>query len=402
MEKKRLIFHVDVNNAFLSWTAVALLKKGYAIDIRNICSIIGGDENLRKGVVLAKSPIAKKLGIKTAETIYSARRKSPQVKVFPPDYNLYHEQSDLLYKYLSQFTPKIERYSIDECFLDMTGTSLLYADPLKLAYKIKDEIQTKYGFTVNVGIGNNKLCAKMASDFEKPDKVHTLFAEEIESKLWPLPVGDLFMVGNQTATILHKMNIYTIGQLANTDLVILKKYFKNQLGDFLKRSALGIDDSEVESESKNQNKCISISETLPKDIADSEELKKILYYQTEKVTRKLRRQKQYCLTVAISFKNSNFEKYSHQQKLYNQTNVTEEIYREVVKLFDHSWRHDSIRNIGIRLSDLVQIKEQQLSLFDKDVDKNNDKIQEVVDSIKDKYGPNSIYLGNFKNSTDKL
>lgn len=388
MGKERLIFHVDVNNAFLSWTAVDLLKNGYKQDIRKIPSIIGGDEKLRKGIVLAKSPVAKKMGVVTAETIYSARKKCRSLQVFPPKYQLYKAQSNLLHQYLSQYTNKIERYSIDECFLDMTGTSLLYPDPIKLAYQMKEEIKKKFGFTVNIGIGNNKLCAKMASDFEKPDRVHTLFQSEIESKLWPLPVSDLLMVGKQSAKVLKQLNIHTIGDLARADLKLLKRYFKSQ-GEFMRRSANGIDDSEVESE-RGKHKCISVSRTLPYDHSDPVKLKKILFTQAEEVGRQLRKQKQYTKTIAVTFKNSQFESYSHQMKLYNQTNVTDEIYKTAVTLFDRAWRQDDIRNIGIRLSDLVSGKEKQISLFETEKDEKSDKIQEVLDQIKDKYGNNSI------------
>ncbi len=388
MGKERLIFHVDVNNAFLSWTAVDLLKNGYKQDIRKIPSIIGGDEKLRKGIVLAKSPVAKKMGVVTAETIYSARKKCRSLQVFPPKYQLYKAQSNLLHQYLSQYTNKIERYSIDECFLDMTGTSLLYPDPIKLAYQMKKEIKKKFGFTVNIGIGNNKLCAKMASDFEKPDRVHTLFQSEIESKLWPLPVSDLLMVGKQSAKVLKQLNIHTIGDLARADLKLLKRYFKSQ-GEFMRRSANGIDDSEVESE-RGKHKCISVSRTLPYDHSDPVKLKKILFTQAEEVGRQLRKQKQYTKTIAVTFKNSQFESYSHQMKLYNQTNVTDEIYKTAVTLFDRAWRQDDIRNIGIRLSDLVSGKEKQISLFETEKDEKSDKIQEVLDQIKDKYGNNSI------------
>lgn len=192
--EKRIIFHIDVNNAFLSWTAVHKLKSGEKLDIRKIPSVIGGDEKTRHGIVLAKSPVAKKFGIKTAETLYSARKKCPNLKVFPSEFDWYYEQSNNMYNYLCTYTPIIERFSIDECFLDLTGTSLLYKNYEELAYKIKDDIKKQFGFTVNVGIGNNKLCAKMASDFEKPDKVHTLYKKEIQDKMWPLPIEDLFMV----------------------------------------------------------------------------------------------------------------------------------------------------------------------------------------------------------------
>ncbi len=404
MEKKRIIFHVDVNNAFLSWSAIDLLSKGYKIDIRNIPAVIGGDEKKRSGIVLAKSPVAKRFGIVTAETIYSARKKCPNVKIFPPNFGCYYEKSNLFYNYLMQYTPVIERFSVDECFLDMTGTNYLYKDYLKLAYKIKDDIKNIYGFTVNVGIGNNKLCAKMASDFEKPDKVHTLFLNEVEEKMYPLPVRDLFMVGKKTAELLNKININTIGDLANADMKLLRKHFKNQ-ASFLKKSAMGIDFSEVEIRS-DKNDSISVSETLPKDITSKDDLKEILLRQTEEVGRQLRRQKQYALSVAIILKNNIFKSYSHQKTLYNVIDSNEDIYKNVLELLDEGWKRDPIRLIGIRLSSLSKQKNDQLTLFDSNSDKEDNNIQSILDDINDKYGdlsimPASIKISKFKGKSKK-
>ena len=223
----RVIFHVDVNNAYLSWTAVYLLKNGYKKDIRLIPSVIGGDEDSRNGIVLAKSPIAKKMGVKSAETIYMARKKCKDLEVYPPNFDIYDEYSNKFYNYLKQYSPDIERASVDECFLDMSNTKYLYDDLESLAYKIKDDIKNMFGFTVNVGIGNNKLEAKMASDFSKPDQVHTLFDEEIHSKMWPLPIDDLFMLGKSSASKLKELGINTIGELANQDIDFLISKFKS-------------------------------------------------------------------------------------------------------------------------------------------------------------------------------
>ena len=304
MDKKRIIFHIDVNNAFLSWTAVDLLKKGYEIDIRTIPSVIGGDEEARKGIVTAKSPVAKKMGVVTAEPLFMARRKCPNLKVFKGDYELYHRESNKLYKYFCLFTDKIERYSVDECFLDMTGTELLYPDPIKLAHDMKNEIYEKFGYTVNIGIGNNKLCAKMASDFEKPNKVHTLFQYEIETKMWPLSVSELFMVGKSSSKQLIELGIKTIGDLAKADLNFLKRKFKSQ-GDMMHEYANGIDLSPVEARS-SKSKSISVSETLPKDIESVSEFKKILMRQADKVGRQARYEKIYAKTVALIFKTNTF------------------------------------------------------------------------------------------------
>lgn len=394
--QERIIFHVDVNNAFLSWTAVRKLKDGEKVDIRKIPSVIGGDEKSRHGIVLAKSPIAKKLGIKTAETLYSARRKCPNLKIFPPEFNWYYEQSNNMYKYLCNYTPQIERFSIDECFLDLTGTKFLYKDFEKLAYKIKEDIKNNYGFTVNVGIGNNKLCAKMASDFEKPDKVHTLYNTEIKEKLWPLPIEDLFMVGKKTASTLRSLNINTIGELAKTKDSILSKYFKNQ-AVILKSYSNGIDNSKVAPRSST-TESISISETLPYDCDDYDKLKKILFRQTEEVTRALREQKKYAKTVAVTYKNNYFENYSHQVKLEIPKNSTTDIYKEVINILKYSWKKDSIRNIGVRLSDLTKDRISQVSIFNQEtyVEKEDDKFQEIIDSINKKYGSTSIIPASIK------
>ena len=391
---ERLIFHIDVNNAFLSWTAVDLLKKGYPIDIRTIPAVIGGDEDARRGIVTAKSPVAKKMGIVTAESLYSARKKCPNLKVFPGDYQLYHHNSNELYKYFCLFTDKIERYSVDECFLDMTGTELLYPDPIKLAYQMRDEIYEKFGYTVNVGIGNNKLCAKMASDFEKPNKVHTLFSYEIEKKMWPLPVGELFMIGKASTKVLTEMGIKTIGDLAKYDVSLLKRRFKNQ-GDFMHEYANGIDFSEVMPR-LSKSKSISTTETLPNDVDNIVDLRKVLLGQANRVGRQARYQHLYAKTIAVIFKTNDFISYSHQMKLVNPTNVTKEIYKYACDVLEKGWKRDPIRLIGIRLDNLTTSNEKQLSLFDDKKDENNDKIQEVLDNISDKYGDGIIIPASLK------
>lgn len=404
--KERIIFHIDVNNAFLSWTAVLLLKKGYKQDIRKIPSIIGGDESQRHGIVLAKSPIAKKYGIVTAETLYQARKKCPQVQCFPANHQWYQEKSKELMDYLSQYSPLIEQFSVDECFIDMTGTNYLYKNYEELAHKIKNEVKEKFGYTVNIGIANNKLCAKMASDFEKPDKVHTLYNNEIKTKMWPLPVGDLFMVGKKTTETLNKINIKTIGDLANTDIKLLERYFKNQAID-LKQTAMGIDQSKV-TPRKEQTTSISTTETLPYDYTDEDKLKDVLFRQTEELTRQLRQKKQYAKTVAVIFKNNQFISYSAQTKLQTETNITKDIYKLVIELFDKNYKNDPIRLIGIRLSDLTNKREKQITLFEDNSchDEQEDSFQQTIDNINNKFGkglvaPASLKLISKKQSPKK-
>ncbi len=393
---ERIIFHVDVNNAFLSWSAVLLLKNGYKQDIRKIPSIIGGDESQRHGIVLAKSPIAKKYGIVTAETIYSAKRKCQNLQIFPPNHEFYYQKSKELMNYLRNFTPTLEQFSVDECFMDMTGTNYLYKDYVKLAHEIKDNIKTKFGYTVNVGIANNKLCAKMASDFEKPDKVHTLFKDEIETKLWPLPVKDLFMCGKKTTEELNKMHIYTIKDLANTNQETLNKKFKSQ-GAYLKEAAFGIDNTPVIAK-KGKRQSISTTTTLPHDETDTEKLKEIILRQTEDVMRQLREKKLYTSTIAIIYKDSTFKNYSYQETLNNSTNNTEKVLKAIVKLFDKTYNQEKIRLIGVRISNLTENKQTQISLFDENEehDKKVDSIQGTIDEINKKFGSTIVLPASLK------
>jgi DNA polymerase-4 len=397
---ERIIFHIDVNNAFLSWSAVYLLNNGSKIDIRKIPSIIGGDESKRHGIVLAKSPVAKKMGIVTAETLYSARKKCPNLAIYEPNFTWYYKESNLLYDYLCQYTPTIERFSIDECFLDMTGTNLLYKDYLSLAYNIKDDIKEKFGFTVNIGIANNMLCAKMASDFEKPDKVHTLFMNEIKEKMWPLPINDLFMVGKATTAELLKLNIKTIGALANTNMTILKRYFKNQ-ALFLHNYANGIDTAKVTPRS-SKSESISTTQTLPYDYTDAAKLKEILFLQAEEIGRSLRLQKQYAETLAIIYKNNLFENYTRQAKFAKVTNTTKNIYDLAVTLLDSTWKGDPIRLIGLRVSNFKNSRDSQISIFDKVENKDDDTFQELLDTINNKFGNNSVMPASIKKITNKI
>ena len=395
--KERIIFHIDVNNAFLSWTAVYLLKNGYKQDIRNIPSIIGGDEKQRHGIVLAKSPIAKKFGIVTAETIYSAKKKCPSLQMFPPNYEWYSKCSKELFNYLKQYSPNLEQFSIDECFIEMTGTNYLYKNHIELAHKIKEEVKKLFGFTVNIGIGNNKLCAKMASDFEKPDKVHTLFKDEIASKLWPLDVGELFMVGKKTKEELNKIKIFTIKDLANTDERTLERKFKSQ-AKYLKEAAWGIDNSKV-TERSSKRESISTTETLNHDYTDEDKLKEILFRQADDVARQLRKQGEYANTVAVIFKNNQFKNYSAQAKLKLPSNSTKKIYELAIKIFDENYKKDPIRLIGIRLADFQAKKEEQISLFEEKESTEtveNEEIQRTIDKINNKFGKSLVTPASLK------
>jgi DNA polymerase IV len=270
----RIIFHIDVNSAYLSWTAVEQLKNGAKVDIRTIPAIIGGDQKSRHGIVLAKSIPAKKYGIRTGEPVANAFRKCPNLKSYPPDHQMYREYSRRLMDFLRTYTTHIEQVSVDECYMDFTEIADRFTSPVEGANEIKDEVYKRFGFTVNVGISSRKVLAKMASDFEKPNKVHTLFPEEVPVKMWPLPIGELFMAGRSSVETMKKLEIYTIGDLANTDPAILELHLKSH-GRKLWEFANGLDDSEVESV-RAEAKGVGNSTTLPKDLTTEEEALPVL------------------------------------------------------------------------------------------------------------------------------
>ena len=386
---KRIIMHIDVNNAFLSWTAVDLLNKGYNIDIRKIEAVIGGDESKRHGIVLAKSPIAKKRGVKTAETLMSARRKCRDLKVYPPDYQLYKRMSNAVFEIIKKYTPDIEIISIDECFIDYTKVYQLYGDPIKFAYHLKDEIYNTLKFTVNVGIANNKLCAKMASDFEKPNKVHTLFEYEVERKMYPLPIGELYGIGKSTSAKLIELNIKTVGDLAKTNPEMLKSKFKNQ-AEVIVKKAQGIDDSVVNTEA-DERKGISHSTTFAYNLRNLNTIYKCLQALVENVCVSLRREKKYASVVSVTIKDREFKTYSRQKKLINETDNTDEIFSEIKKLFNEAWDEEPIRLLGVGVSHLTVDKKRQLSLFEEEesVEKNSE-LDKVIDKLKSQYGVNIV------------
>ena len=381
---ERIILHVDVNSAFLSWSAVYYLQNGLDIDIRNIPSVIAGEKSKRTGIVLAKSIPAKKMGIKTGDAIFMAKNKCPFVKVYPPNYKFYNEMSNKMFDYLYSLTPDIEVASIDECYIDYTKVKKLYGDELDFAKKIKKDIKEKFGFTVNVGIGNNKLTAKMASDFEKPDKIHTLYDYEVESKMQPLPISDLFGIGKKTTEKLQEMGVKSIKDLANYDYNSLKKVFKNQAIDMI-NAAKGINYDEVESK-YIINKGISNEITLITDVIDDYVIFENLLYLSELVGYRIRKLNKYALTIAVIIKTNKFVRKTHQKKLNSPVNTSEEIYNISKEIYKSMKLEEPIRLIGIRLDNLVDRKISQVSLFDKNNSNNQEKLDKTIDKLKEKYG----------------
>ncbi|MBE5881534.1 MAG: DNA polymerase IV [Lachnospiraceae bacterium] len=384
-----IIFHVDVNSAFLSWEACHQLNENpEATDIRLVPSIIGGRRETRHGVVLAKSIPASKAGIKTGEPIVHALKKCPNLLIFPPDFSIYRSRSEALMELFRTYAPCVQQLSIDEAYLDMSGTEILYGDPVAFAHRLREEVREKLGFTVNIGISTNKLLAKMASDFEKPDKVHTLFPEEIPQKMWPLPVSNLLFAGKSSVQKLHNLGIFTIGELAAADPVVLQQHLKSH-GRELHKYANGIDTSPVEAEAEAA-KGYSNSITLPFDITDRDDAKGIMLSLCENIGARIRKDNAFISVVSVTIVDMDFRKTSHQVSLSEGTNITAIIYEHACMLFDKLWDLNPIRLIGVHTSKASDENYTQFSLFDTDKNEKLEKLDMAIDSIRLKYGDNAI------------
>ena len=394
----KVIFHIDVNSAFLSWEAVyRLYHLGGKVDLRDEVAAVGGDMAMRHGIILAKSIPAKKYNIKTGESIVEALQKCPQLKLVPPNYSLYERCSAAFMEILRQYSPDVEQYSVDEAFVDMTGTESLWGEPVTAANRIRNQIKEELGFTVNVGVSENKLLAKMASDFQKPDRIHTLWKHEIEMKMWPLPVTDLFFVGRATAKKLFHMGIHTIGELAQSDAVMLKSHLKKH-GEVIWAFANGMDVSVVQSEAP-ANKGYGNSTTIAFDVTDASTAKLVLLALAETVGTRLRAAGVRAEVIAVGIKTFDLQYASHQMTLNNATNITIEIHRCACQLFDSLWNGKVIRHLGIhtsRIKDHMDMR--QLDMFDTTDYEKLEHMDATVDKIRMRYGRDSLKRAVFVGS----
>ena len=391
-----IFFHIDVNSAFLSWTAVERLEQGDPLDLRLIPSIIGGDKEKRHGIVLAKSVPAKVFNIQTGEPIVKALEKCSALTIAAPDHAMYQRRSRILMDYLKTLTPEIEQVSIDECYMDFSSIVNQYPSAIDAAHLIKDTIYNTMGFTVNIGISDCKVLAKMASDFKKPNLVHTLYRHEIKEKMWPLPVSSLFMCGKSSVDELRKLEILTIGDLACADPDIISLHLKSH-GRLLWEFANGIDDSKVEPIHPDA-KGIGNSTTLAKDAEDLGTIHEVLLSLSDSVAARIRKAESLAYMVSVEVKYNTFVKNSHQTTLSTPTNTSDTIYKTACRLFDELWDGTPVRLLGIRCTKLVDVDEPvQMSLMDYDFnekDEKSKKLDSALDSIRKRYGSSAVVRGS--------
>ncbi len=392
----RIIMHIDANSAYLSWEAVWRLQHGDSLDLRAVPSVVGGNPETRHGIVLTKSIPAKRYGIQTGETIWEAVAKCPELIIVPPNYSLYMQCSQAFGNVLREYSPLVEQYSVDEYFLDYTGCQGTFGDPVEAAYVIKNRIRDELGFTVNIGISTNKLLAKMGSELQKPDKVHTLFPEEIPEKMWPLAVEELFMVGRATSKKLYDRRIRTIGELASADPKWLELFLKSH-GRLIWNYANGRDVSLVRIKRQPVVKSMGNSTTIAFDAEDRKTAHLVLMSLVETVSARLRAAGYCCRLVSVSIKTNEFYYSSHQRKLYDATDCTNTIHRVACELFDELWKGQPVRHLGVSAAELCGNDFLQMSLFEEDNEKQR-AVDKTIDEIRKKHGSLAVQRASFLNS----
>lgn len=392
-----IIYHIDVNAAFLSWQACSDISiDENALDIRTIPAVVGGNQEERHGIVLAKSTPAKAYHIRTGEPLVNARKKCPHLTIVPPNFPLYVEKSNAFIELLKKHSPIVEQYSIDEAFCDMSGMEKPHGNPIAFAHTLREEIKNVLGFTVNIGVSSNKLLAKMASDFTKPDRVHTLFPDEIQTKLWPLPIEDLFYVGKSTSQKLRFLGIKTIGELAKSDPEIIKSHFKKH-GEVIWNYANGID-TDILKDRPEPNKGYGNSITTHFDITDSDTALKIILSLCETVGARIRADNVYISVVSVTLVDFEFHHTSKQMTLPSSTNVTEKIFEAASALFGQAWNKTPLRLLGVSTSHASTERYEQYNLFDMEKYEKLSKLNTAIDSIRSRYGEDSVKRACFINS----
>ena len=364
---KTIYFHVDVNSAFLSWTAIQHLANGETLDLRTVPAVVGGDEEKRHGVVLAKSIPAKRYGIQTGESLFMARSKCPNLIVAAPDFDWYVKNSKAMIRIFGDYTPDIEQYSIDEAFLNMTGSEGLFGPPLQAAQTIKDRIHRELGFTVNIGIAPNRLLAKMASDFEKPDKIHVLTQDMVPQKLWPLPVGNLFGVRGQ----------------------VFRDY------------ANGIE-SEPMTRSEVKDNSYGNSVTTPQDLKRPVEADATMLALCESVAGRLRMDGKTARVITVQLVDNAFRRSSHQVTLNSPTNSTDVIYHTARELMRQMWPDRPVRLVGVSAEKTGTDNFEQLDFFtDPAKTDKQEKLDRAADALRARFGEGAILRAKLLHPDEK-
>lgn len=387
MNSKRIIFLADMQSFFAS------IEKAANPELRDKPIVVAGDPERRSGVVLAACPIAKSYGVTTAEALWQAQQKCRQLVVVKPRMETYLRASLQITRIFESFTDLVEPYSIDEQFLDVTGSLALFGDPWQLAEQIRERVRLETGVICRIGIGENKILAKMACDnFAKkqPRGIFWLKKEELGETLWPLPIDKLFGVGSRMRRHFHRMGVYTIGQLAAmTPAVLTRRWGVN--GEVLWRTAHGLDESPVSPHAHDIQKGIGHHMTLPRDYHTAREIKVVLLELCEEVCRRARSKGLMGSVVSVGCRGADLEKGSgfwRQMKLPDATHDALTLYEAACRLFERHWAYTPVRSVGVHLGQLVEDQVFQLSLFENK--ERQRSLAYAIDGIRARYGNAAI------------
>lgn len=392
----REVLHCDLNNFYASCEVAKNPElKGKPV-------AVSGNPEKRHGIILAKSELAKRAGVKTGEAIWEAKQKCRDLILVPPHFELYSEYSKRVRDIYCTYTDRVESFGMDECWLDVTGSRRLFGTGEEIANKIREQVKREVGLTISVGVSWNKIFAKLGSDMKKPDAVTVISPSNFREKIWPLPATDLFMIGGRTGKKLSLLNIRTIGDLANADESLLNAHF-GILGSAMKRNALGLDGAEVMlAHESHIEKSLGNGTTMPADAHTEAELKPVVYALAESVATRMRKKNFLAFGVAIAIKNSELHTITRQRVLTTPTDTARDLAEVAMALFKENYNLSTmlpVRMITVSVYDLVRATGPvQTSIFDEKSERQS-RLEHSVDEIRQKYGYNivkrGIVLGSF-------
>lgn len=390
----RVILHCDLNSFFAS---VELLSHP---ELKELPVAVCGDPASRKGIILAKNEAAKGYGIRTAETIWQARQKCPDLVLLPPHHDRYREYSHLINTIYGQYTDLVEPFGIDESWLDITGSMHLFGgDPRAIADGIRERIRRELGLTLSVGVSFNKVFAKLGSDYKKPDATTVIPPEGWQSIVWPLPLGAMLFAGPAAQRILGQYGIRTIGQLAAADNALLENLL-GKLGRQLWSCANGLEDSPVRPQHLQEPvKSVGNSSTFPENLTSREQIRRGAALLCDSVATRLRQQGLYCRAVQVGLRDPAFHNVSRQKHLPHSTHLMRELLDTAMELIDQIWRAPSpVRLISVTALDLTDRWEtyEQEDLFSPSApiqERRQEKLEQVMDDIRRRYGTRAITYG---------
>ena len=379
------ILHVDMNNFYAS------VETLYAPQYRDVPMAVAGDKESRHGIILAKNMLAKAKGVQTAEPIWQAMRKCPGLQLVPPHHERYAYFSQLAKKIYQDYTDRVEAFSLDECWLDVYGSGLLFGDGRRIAETIRQRVKAELGLTVSIGVSFNKIFAKLGSDYKKPDAVTEFGRREMEEIIWNMPCSDLLLVGPSTEKTLRRYGLHTIGDIARMEPGVMRSLL-GRMGETLWVYANGLDDSPVQNVNAQEDpKTIGNSTTLPRDLTTDQEVRETLYSLAETVAARLRRHRMRAQEVQITVRSSDFQEIQRQKRLPGAARDSATLYQAAWELYKKENKSWAVRLLGLRAGRLIREDEEQVSFFeDGDSRKRRERLEDAVDRVRESYGSESL------------